>query len=219
MTRRQARHCPAQSGGSAHDPGPEIPAEIGDLARRTIRRRLSAKTPGIDMAETGRREECERDTGPADCWGDRRARFFVSVVFPDFELWLGEAESLNRRDTSSLKVLPALRFKFSQDIGPNPSGFAGREFVFPLQSLAKLSDEYEGEHASEDGVGVIVCHDSAPTVEITPEMIERGVKEFCECRGHFAAEPDLTVVLVFRAMIEASKQFQGWEVTDCYGET
>jgi hypothetical protein len=147
-----------------------------------------------------------------------RALFCLGRV-PDFELWLGEAESLNRRDTSSLKVLPALRFKFSQDIGPNPSGFAGREFVFPLQSLAKLSDEYEGEHASEDGVGVIVCHDSTPTVEITPEMIERGVKECCECRGHFAAEPDLTVVLVFRAMIEASKQFQGWEVTDCYGET
>src|SRR5260221_224765 len=42
MIRRQGRHCQARSGGSAYDPGPDIPAEIGDLSARTIRRRLSA---------------------------------------------------------------------------------------------------------------------------------------------------------------------------------
>src|SRR5216684_3554228 len=44
MTRRQGYHCQAQSGGSAYDPGPDIPVEIGDLAGRTIRHRLSARS-------------------------------------------------------------------------------------------------------------------------------------------------------------------------------
>jgi hypothetical protein len=75
--------------------------------------------------------------------------------------------------------LPALRLKFSHDIGPNPSGLAGREFFIPLQAVTKSPAKVERKHSGNVGMRVI-DHDGTPSaIEITPEMIEAGSAVFC----------------------------------------
>jgi hypothetical protein len=82
-----------------------------------------------------------------------RADLFLR--FDDRELYLGEFEvhKLSRRGTSQLPG--RLILKIREDLSPQPSGRAGREYAFLFKLVSELTDEEEREHTSMLATGEI----------------------------------------------------------------
>jgi hypothetical protein len=101
-------------------------------------------------------------------------------------------------------MLPALRLQFSEDIGPEPSGFSGGKSIVPLQGGAELRDEHKGQYGGGIGRGTVDHVKVPPEGEITLEMIEAGEDAVFSSVGgqdlgdYFSAR-ELTVS-VYRAM-------------------
>jgi hypothetical protein len=82
-----------------------------------------------------------------------RADLFLQ--FDDCELYLGKFKvlKLNRCGTSQLPG--RLILKVREDLSPQPSGRAGREYAFLFKLVTELPNEQEREHASMLGTGEI----------------------------------------------------------------
>jgi hypothetical protein len=70
-----------------------------------------------------------------------RVEVFLRVL--GGELFLGEAELRQCGDGFSGEE-PLIVLKVCEDLGPQPSGHAGRQYVAPLQSFTELLNEKEG---------------------------------------------------------------------------
>jgi hypothetical protein len=131
------------------------------------------------------------------------AAIAIFLRLPGYELFLGEAELIDKRVEKALSGPPSILLKFSRDVLPKSSGFADWEQVIPLQAVAELPDKNKGEGTGSLGVGGNLNHTEPPEIEITPEMIKAGVNAYRKRDSRFMRDADI-VEEIYLSMTEAA---------------